>query len=159
MIKKFGYRIEIFREFINESYDDKSEGDWSEEWAQTFEGAFINDNIPDLASALEIKEGEKCFVVWASWSPGDSFGRSDNRNTEALGIFKDSESAAELEKAVDEASWGRETGVRFVSLRTKDGQSFEMNLPWTGMDSLGALHVEETTMGIDLPRKRDREIG
>ena len=158
MKKKFGYRVDVHGECLEDFHEDKPEGDWKEEWVQTFEGVFVDDNFPDLAATLEIKEGEKCFVVWASWSQADSFGSADDKHVEMLGIFREEESALELEKAVEEASHPSWVYPRRLTCTTKDGQSFETNLPWTGMDSLGSIHIEETKMEIDPLQRNIREI-
>ena len=94
----FGYKVEI-NSICTESYRSEEEwGSWSSQYSNYFEDVTKTDTYPDITSSLDIKEGELCFVVWAEWSSGDSFGRGENSNTEALAIFKDIDSAKMFKK-------------------------------------------------------------
>ena len=94
----FGYKVEI-NSICTESYRSSEEwGSWSSSYSNYFEKVTKTDTYPDITSSLDIKEGELCFVVWAEWSSGDSFGRGENSNTEALAIFKDIDSAKMFKK-------------------------------------------------------------
>ena len=138
----FGYKVEI-NSICTESYRSEEEwGSWSSQYSNYFEDVTKTDTYPDITSSLDIKEGELCFVVWAEWSSGDSFGHGVNSNTEALAIFKDPESAKMFKKEVESITeYSRESFV------TPDGQEHDIYCPWTGyFEELTEIHIEQTIL-------------
>lgn len=110
------------------------------------------DEYPDIASSLQILPGEECFVVWVQWGSGDSFGHGSGAYSEALGIFKDIESAKELADAAENL-WNFECGKpneggKGYSIDTSDGQHFQDGFcSWRGyFDCLESVNIESTVM-------------
>ena len=141
----FGYKVNI-DQFCEDSYrSDEEWGSWSSSNSNYFESVTKTERYPDITSTLDIKEGELCFVVWAEWSSGDSFGTAHNGNTEALAIFKDPESAKAFQKEAENAT---EYVKDFV---TPDGQVHNIYCPWTGyFESLTEIHIEQTVLKYNL---------
>lgn len=95
---------------------------------------------PDVVSNLDIKNGDKIYIVYAVWSTGDSFGQSDNSESECFGLFKDVDSAKELAAKLESSSEMKD----FV---TSDGQVFNhYSLPWDGyFESLSYVECKDVT--------------
>ena len=141
----FGYKVEI-NSTCTESYrSDEEWGDWSSDNSNYFKQVTKTDAYPDITSSLDIKEGELCFVVWAEWSSGDSFGTAYDGNTEALAIFTDVKSAKEFQEKVLNSE---EYSVKFT---TPDGQVHNVRCPWTGyFEELTEIHIEQTVLKYSL---------
>ena len=141
----FGYKVEI-NSICTESYRSEEEWDsWSSQYSNYFEDVTKTDTYPDITSSLDIKEGEMCFVVWAEWSSGDSFGTAHDGNAEALAIFTDVKSAKEFQEKVLNSE---EYSVKFT---TPDGQVHNVRCPWTGyFEELTEIHIEQTVLKYSL---------
>ena len=141
----FGYKVEI-NSICTESYRSEEEwGSWSSQYSNYFEDVTKTDTYPDITSSLDIKEGELCFVVWAEWSSGDSFGTAHDGNAEALAIFTDVKSAKEFQEKVLNSE---EYSVKFT---TPDGQVHNVCCPWTGyFEELTEIHIEQTVLKYSL---------
>ena len=141
----FGYKVEI-NSIFTESYRSEEEwGSWSSQYSNYFEDVTKTDTYPDITSSLDIKEGEMCFVVWAEWSSGDSFGTAHDGNAEALAIFTDVKSAKEFQEKVLNSE---EYSVKFT---TPDGQVHNVRCPWTGyFEELTEIHIEQTVLKYSL---------
>lgn len=139
----FGYSVEIDSVCTKYEREDLEWGSWESEYSNYFKQVIksaVND-YPDITSSIDIKEGEDCFVVWAEWSSGDSFGWGCQSNTEPLAIFKDTESAQHFKTHCEKAK------DYTVKLTTPDGQKFEIFAGWVGyFESLDEIHVEQTTI-------------
>lgn len=138
----FGYKVNINHNCYHSESDGEQYGSWSASYNNDFRGITPVNEYPDITSSLDIKVGEICYVVWAEWSSGDSFGRGDNSNKEAIAVFKDFECAKHLaETARDTKDYG------FV-LKTKDGQHHDVYCGWVGyFEYLSGVHIETTVMG------------
>ena len=112
----FGYKVDINQHCYHSESDGERYGFWSESYSNDFRGVTPVDKYPDITSSLDIKAGEICYIVWAEWSSGDSFGRGDNSSIEALAVFKDLECAKHLAKTA------RNTKDYSFVLKTKDAQ-------------------------------------
>ena len=141
----FGYKVEI-NSICTESYRSEEEwGSWSSQYSNYFEDVTKTDTYPDITSSLDIKEGELCFVVWAEWSSGDSFGTAYDGNTEALAIFTDVQSVKEFKEKV------LNNGEYSIKFTTSDGQIHDVRCPWTGyFETLTGIHIEQTTIKYNL---------
>jgi hypothetical protein len=69
--------------------------------------------------------------VWVVWSDGDSFGWAQNRNAEAIGIFRYRYCAEQLQGYIEDQN--NSISEEFL-LETADGQIFllENGIPWYG---------------------------
>lgn len=142
----FGYKVEINQTCTDSYRSDEEWGDWSSSHSNYFEKVTKTEYYPDITSSLDIKEGELCFVVWAEWSNGDSFGRAYNGSVEALAIFKDPESAKLFKKEAESITGY--SGKKFV---TPDGQEYNIYCPWTGyFEELTEIHIEQTVLKYNL---------
>jgi hypothetical protein len=77
----------------NESYrSDEEYGDWYSDSDFDIEGVYANKpdgwNIESFDLPFEANIGEPVFVLWMTYSSGDSFGHSEG-NGEVLWVFKD----------------------------------------------------------------------
>ena len=141
----FGYKVEI-DQICTDSYSSSEEwGDWSSDNSNYFKQVTKTDVYPDITSSLNIKEGELCFVVWAEWSSGDSFGTARDGNTEALAIFTDVQSVKEFqEKVLNSEGYS-------VNFTTPDGQIHDVRCPWAGyFETLTDIHIEQTILKYNL---------
>ena len=141
----FGYKVEIDQICTDSYHADEEWGDWSSYNSNYFKQVTKTDVYPDITSSLDIKEGELCFVVWAEWSSGDSFGTAHDGNAEALAIFTDVKSAKEFqEKVLNSEGYS-------VNFTTPDGQIHDVLCPWTGyFETLTDIHIEQTILKYNL---------
>ena len=141
----FGYKVEI-NSTCTESYQAEEEwGNWSSVNSNYFKQVTKTDVYPDITSHLDIEEGELCFVVWAEWSSGDSFGTAHDGNAEALAIFTDVKSAKEFQEKV------LNSGEYSVKFTTPDVQVHNVRCPWTGyFEELTEIHIEQTVLKYNL---------
>ena len=141
----FGYKVEIDQICTDSYRSDEEWGNWSSDNSNYFKQVTKTDVYPDITSSLDIKEGELCFVVWAEWSSGDSFGTAHDGNTEALAIFKDPESAKFFKKEAENAT------AYVKEFVTPDGQIHDVRCPWTGyFEELTEIHIEQTILKYNL---------
>ena len=148
----YGYEVEIDAFCEHSEYSDEAYWDWSESYSNTFKRVSKETKYPDVVSALDISVGEQCFVVWAEWSSGDSFGRGDRNHTESLGIFVDEGSAKQLACFLKlqkfEYEQKKQSHVRVITC--DDEQLFDYtdrSLPWDGyFESLDEVYVSVATM-------------
>ena len=97
-----GLSIDFNHTLTDEHRAEQEYGDWSESYYNSLNSVKLTSNdIPDLVTSLDIREGDDIFVVWAEWTTGDSFGSSDCGEYEAFGVFKDYESACVLERFLE----------------------------------------------------------
>lgn len=138
----FGYKVEIDSVCTHYEREDVKWGSWSAEHSNYFKQVTkaTEKDYPDITSSVDIKEGEDCFVVWAEWSSGDSFGWGERSNVEPLAIFKDSESVQVFKTYCENVE---DYGP--AKLTTPDGQTFEIFAGWVGyFERLNGIHVEQT---------------
>lgn len=144
----FGYKVDIEQYCNYYRASEELYGDWEESNTNNFKSVSKADEYPDIVSSLDIKEGSLCFVVWAEWSSGNSFGRSYNGNAEALAIFVDPESAEQFRDKVSKAKEDREYIMEFS---TNDGQEHSVRCPWFGyFEDLTDIHIEQTVLKYNL---------
>lgn len=144
---KFGYKVEIDSYCDHYDYPEEEYGSWSASYTNYFKKVTKTKHYPDVVSDIDFQVGQKCFLVWIEWSSGNSFGYSDRCSTEAIGIFKDEQSARELVKAIEDSSvqYDAETDSRYrFYCKTSDGQEFEYGFaPWFGyFERLDEVHLE-----------------
>lgn len=85
--------------------------------------------------------GDECFVVWAEWLSGDSFGTGTRSNVEPLAIFIDEVSAKVFAKILSH------TKAYTKRIITPDKQEHKVNCGWVGhFESLAAIRIEHTIM-------------
>ena len=160
MDKKFGYRVEIESECQKSSGEPGPWGHWEARYSQRFIGVERDDENPDIASDLEIEKGEECYVVWLTYSTGDSFGQAIDNETAAIGIFRDFASADQLSKAV----WSRlrlkdKDRPTVLEIKTDDGQTIRLGPSWEGtFNVLSEVDVERATLGVYPKRMSSRTM-
>ena len=154
-MQKFGYKVSI-NSYCESSYretDDNDDyvqyGSHSSSYSNSFDRISIAKDYPDVVSTHDLKDFDKCYVVWFEFSTGDSFGSSTNSEIETAGVFKDRECAAELAKAIKDFTENSDANTmdryRF-EFKTSDGQEFVYPFArWIGyFETLGEVHIEET---------------
>jgi hypothetical protein len=123
-------------------------GGWSSNYSNSFEqiSRSKKPGFSDLVSILNIRPGEQCIVVWIEWSTGDSFGRSHYGSSEAIGVFRNPESAQELSAAI--TNFRNSSENHKFKCSTSDGQKFYYGFaPWAGyFDNLESVNTESTIM-------------
>jgi hypothetical protein len=77
----------------NSSYqEDKDYGDWHSDSSFSIEGVYASTpdgyNVELIDVPFDFKPGDAVFVLWMTYSSGDSFGHSEG-NGEVLWVFKD----------------------------------------------------------------------
>ena len=138
-MKHHGYRVDIETTLISD--DCESDGCWYAVYQNRFNSVTKTNGVSDITSTIVINPGEECYVVWAEWSSGDSFGTGDNSSTEALAIFTDKKSADIFVKVLENT---REYSKKII---TPDKQSHSVQCGWVGyFESLTAIHIESTIM-------------
>lgn len=139
----FGYKVEINSYCDVNERSDEEWGEWRKEFSNDFGYIIKTNKYPDIVSSLDIPSGTECFVVWAEWSDGDSFGRSVRGNTEALGIFLD----VSVAKEFIDVLYQKHEEYEPVEFLTSDGQSHKINKGWDGyFESLDDLNISNTVM-------------
>ena len=139
--KMFGYQVTITQTLIREWASNEAYGSWSAEYSNSFIRISKADRLPDITSSIDVSTGDKCIVVWAEWSSGDSFGSSSRSNVEPLAIFTDEVSA---EVFVQILKHTRKYSKRII---TPDNQDHNINCGWVGyFEALDDIHIEHTIM-------------
>lgn len=152
-----GYIVEIETTCSHSYYSKKQWGEWESAYTNRFGSIRRLDDhqdnvLPDVTSQLDLKRGDPVYVVWAEWSTGDSFGHSENSESEAFAVFADSYSAEQFSKylqeyTVDEKErWGEPWTVYYEA---PDGQKIHHSkiLPWDGFfESLTEVHIDAAVM-------------
>lgn len=127
----------ISSERSNEPY-----GDWSEEYSNSLEYITKVEEYGDINSIHDLKDGDKAYAVWVEYSTGNSFGWATNGSVEAVGVFKDKESAEAYKKYLEDTDGGIEWGIA-IDFVAPDGQVFkEKYRPWNGyFERLSEVYV------------------
>lgn len=141
-----GYRVELECTNLGSYRSNEQWGDWSAESEHELVGISRCEEYPDIVSSLDIKDGEKCFVVWVQWSSGDSFGHHSGAYSEAFAVFKDKACAEAFAKALRAADVEKQSIITFES---EDGQTITINyFPFYGyFESVDFIEVAEMRMG------------
>lgn len=141
-----GYKVELDCITLSSYEPEELYGDWSAESEHELVGISRCEEYPDIVSSLDIKDGDKCFVVWVQWSSGDSFGHHSGAYSEAFAVFKDKVRAEAFAKALRAADVEQQSSITFES---EDGQTITINyFPFYGyFESVDFIEVAEMTMG------------
>lgn len=144
-----GYEVKI-NSHCDESWSEPEQyGSWRESYTNSFQRVSKVDKHPDASMIDDIAVGEMCYVVWAEWSSGDSFGNSENGSTDVLAVFKNSDDARGLTEACKKlgvkSSYGDANGYKFTA---STGQKFACGFAsWSGyFESLTDIHIEFVPM-------------
>lgn len=138
----FKYNIKIDRHCIQDYHDGQKYGEWKSEYINSFHSItrVKNEDYGDIESSLDLKEGDKCWVVWVEYSSGDSFGQGVRNDVAECGVFISEEAALELKNAIE--NFHSET-FGSLNLTTSDGQKHCMYPIWTGyFEHLDEVHVD-----------------
>lgn len=149
MKKMFGYKVSIDHEVYFSESSDEEYGSWSEECSNSFDKIEKTEKYPDVSSVQDIKQGEMCFVVWAEWSSGDSFGSSSKGCKEAIAVFTNSVDAFGLMNAIkNPKKSGKYDDSQAYSFTASTGQEYESSCPpWAGyFESLDSVKIEHVMM-------------
>jgi len=98
-----GLRIDINKTCTDSQRSEEEFGDWSESYINMLSGVSITDHMPDIVTTLDVRAGDEVIVVWVEWTTGDSFGSAFCGQNEPIAVFKDYESAAELESFLEDS--------------------------------------------------------
>jgi hypothetical protein len=145
-VPMFGYSVSINRHCIDSEHSGERYGSWSESWNQEIDKVVTKtESMPDVVSPLDLHFGANALVVWATYSTGDSFGRSHGGSSEVFGIFTDIKSATELRDALSDFNTRGKSSR--LEITTSDGQKFTDYVPWTGyFESLDAVDIDVVTV-------------
>jgi hypothetical protein len=149
----FGYTVEIDHQLIDSEDSTEEFGSWSETYNNTFRKIFREESHPDIVSVLDIKNGEPCFVLWASYSTGDSFGCAEDQGIDSIAVFTGLNAAQELSDFLHKAEDNKlRTGQYDTSIplkfTTSDGQKHVLRPSWVydHCETLSSLTIEKTVM-------------
>jgi hypothetical protein len=141
----YGYSAHFTRFCTHSEREPEAYGSWSEEYDVDFDGIEKTKEYPDIVSVHNLKRGDMCYVVWALWSTGDSFGCSRNGEYEALALFIDNAAAEDFRNQLiksDNGSYEYSTVIKCL-----DGQELTVNKGWTGyFESLSDINIEYTEL-------------
>lgn len=131
--QKFGYDVSLIQHNEHSEHAAEEYGSWSSSNTWSIERIVKKvTEYPDVASIHDLAAGSNALVVWVQWGSGDSFGHSSGAHAEAIGIFKDLDSAVSLQSQIRNWS-GVKDQSRAYSFKTPDGQVFESGwAPWAG---------------------------
>ena len=142
----FGYEVVLEQTQLRYEHEGVEFGSWKSENRWSI-GSIVTkvDQHPDVVSPIDFPSGSNALIVWIQWGSGDSFGHSSGANAEAIGIFKDMDSAVSLKKQIEE--WSGETRDNFdysYKFTTPDGQEFKSGYaPWAGyFESLEDVNID-----------------
>ena len=148
-VKMYGYKV-IIDQHCDDSYQSPEQwGEWHSSHTNTFSSiSKDNSEYPDVVSTEDIKDGQNCFVIWAEWSSGDSFGHGDRSNVEALAVFSQSKDAFDMKNALKKPMDGYS-----YDFTASTGQNFHSDFAgWSGyFESLDDIHVSPTIMMNNQP--------
>ena len=153
---KVGLRCEFSQRCVKDKRERGQFGSWSKEYENRLGMVSIEKDHPDVVADLDIKEGDRVYVVWCEWSDGDSFGRSERGGVEAIGVFKDTNAAIAFAKFIEADNRSDEDSYSKVkTFKSEDGQEFTIRgyLPWNGyFEHLEEIHIQTVTVApnIDL---------
>lgn len=120
---------------------------WSESYSNSFEYVSLEKDefgVDKVPVDFEVSEGDIVYIVWAEWSSGDSFGRSDSGQSEVVHIFKDADLAFECLEILKKNQSKHDPYLgREVSFKTDSGKEINYYRPWFGyFESLSGIHLE-----------------
>ena len=157
MTDMYGYEVKFERDCVDSRNPREQYSSWYKEYKNTFQSISRTREAPDVVSSLVLNAGDACFLVWAEYSDGDSFGNSVRSGVEAFGVFRSYMAANELKdflEKVDEEQWYEKA----LELLTSDGQEFSISIPWADYFSeLNEVHVTETTVTKIIDTEEDPE--
>ena len=94
----FKYEVRIDRSCVKDWNDGEKWGSWESEYNNKFHSITrVEDGeYGEIQSSLDLKRGDKCWVVWVEYSSGDSFGQGVRNDVTPVAVFTFEEAAEEL---------------------------------------------------------------
>lgn len=132
------------------------QGDKDDEWDHDdtstdwwFKSAHLTKNQEDYSDAIYpgfLEAGDVVHIVWAVWSTGDSFGRSEHGQMEVISVHKDPVVALNNRKSLEDC---QNHGP--VNIYQDDGSVYQYYVGWNEyFESLSYVQVQ--TAMVQLPR-------
>lgn len=126
--------------------EDREWGSWSEDTHNDVNGLQIVEekDYYDLIADFDVKVKDFVYLVYATYSTGDSFGHGTGC-IEYIAVFKTEEKAARLKKMLQKRDQGDKNENKFTfKYTTESGKKIENHCPWDGyFESLESVYVEE----------------
>jgi hypothetical protein len=134
--------VQYLEECISSYHEDKEWGSWEEENCFSIKGVSLSSS-KDLNSSCseelvpcstEVTVGQEVFVLWISYTTGDSFGHASGKG-EIFWVFSDKKTAAEAKNKVY-----RQVKNHDIKLTLEDGSVIKLSNPvqgyFEGLDSV-----------------------
>ena len=120
-------------------------GDWSEEYDFNVRGVSLSSrdrwNEEKFNLDIDVKAGEPVFVLYMTYSTGDTFGRATGRG-EVLWVFKDPDTAKEALRIWKEENDKRDPEYS-VKFEDDVGRVIQLSNPASGyFENLGYLDLQ-----------------
>lgn len=130
---------------VNSYHSGEQWGDWSAEYDFTVIGVSLtpHDRWSEEKLGLpDVKAGDVVFVLWMTYSSGDSFGNSSG-NGEVLWVFKNANKALAAKQA-----FMASPDVYIIEIEDDDGDKFTLSNPASGyFENMG--HMEISTFLVN----------
>lgn len=124
---------------ISSYHSGEQYGDWSAEYDFRVTGVSLTPRsrcYEEEFGLPEVKAGDAVFVLWMTYSSGDSFGSSTG-NGEVLWVFKDAALALRAKQKFE-----ADEDALQIEIETDDGTKFVLSNPAYGyFENLGYLEV------------------
>lgn len=127
------------------SYFEDSE-EYREDYTTFYvDGLKIDNKYLDVETSLDIKEGEKVYLLYVVYTTGDSFSTSHGGSIEFINVYRDIEVAKENERRINKKE---ETNDYHIILKTSNGESeYRIYTPWIGyFESIDYVEIKELTV-------------
>lgn len=142
--------VEYENRLIDSERSDEPYSSWSEEHDFRVTGvrtASRKREYEEFEVAFDVEHGTPLFVVWITYTSGDSFGYSTG-NGEIIWVFKDSNAALVAMNLWDAASKKHEVAFS-VTFDDGEGNKVELSNPVSGyFEDYGSCDIETFLLGV-----------
>lgn len=134
----------LYREYTEgpSFFDDDAEEYHHEYTTFSVEGITIDNKHLDIETSLDIKKGEKIYLLYVVYTTGDSFSTNHGGSIEFINVYRDIEIAKENERRIKEFE---ETNDYHIDLKTSNGEGeYRIYTPWVGyFESIDYIEIKE----------------
>lgn len=141
--------VQYTQHCISSHRDPEPFGDWREEYDFSVNGVSLTSRSrycdETITVGVEIKAGEPVFVLYMTYSSGDSFGRAYGKG-EVLWVFKDPALAMKAKKQWENDA--EEESKYSVEFEVDGGQTIKLSNPASGyFENVG--HIDVSTFLVN----------
>lgn len=98
--------VQYYQRLVSHQPSKEQYGDWSRQYESGIEGVVLDRyhryHLEEFSVCSQLVPGDKAYVIWMTFSDGDSFGRSRGE-IEVIWVFKDYHVARDAKRAIEAA--------------------------------------------------------